>query len=88
MKITYDPDADALAIHFEATGMYVHSEEIAPGVIVDYDADENVIAFEILNAKQRAKITDTLRVELSLLAQGHSQPQVAEISITAASETD
>ena len=52
MNANYDAEVDAIAIRW--SGVKVdESDEIEPGVIVDYDADGTVIGVEILNASQR-----------------------------------
>jgi len=40
-------------------------DEDKPGVILDYDADGNVISFEILDASTR--VTDPRRVDFRLM---------------------
>ena len=46
---TYDPEADAIAVRFAPDGArYVESEEVAPGVVLDYDAEGRVIGVELL----------------------------------------
>ncbi len=52
MKVTYDPQVDALRIRF-ASAPIEESDEDKPGVIIDYDKDGNVVALEILDASQR-----------------------------------
>lgn len=54
MKIEFDPIADALYVEL-ADGEVEESEEIKPGVIMDYDADGNVIGVEVLYVSKRAK---------------------------------
>ena len=54
MVATYDADADIVMVYFGKT-KYHSSEEIHPGIIVDFDADGRMISLEILNAK--AKLT-------------------------------
>ena len=52
MKISYDPEVDALTIRL-AQGQVSDSEMISPGVIVDYDAHDQIIGVEILSVKKR-----------------------------------
>jgi uncharacterized protein YuzE len=52
MKISYDPDADAMNIVFQK-GKYEISKEIADGIIIDYTKDGKVISIEILDVKKR-----------------------------------
>jgi uncharacterized protein YuzE len=43
MKISYDPEVDAMNIKFQS-GKYSISNEIADGIIVDYTKDGRVIS--------------------------------------------
>jgi uncharacterized protein YuzE len=48
-KATYDPEADAISVRFAPSGTtYAESEEVAPGVVLDYDAAGRVIGVELL----------------------------------------
>lgn len=52
MKIEFDPIADAL--YLELTDSEVEkTEEIKPGVMIDYDADGNIIGVEVLYVSKR-----------------------------------
>lgn len=52
MKIEFDPIADALYIEL-ADGEIEKTEEIGPGVILDYDANGNVLGLEMLYISKR-----------------------------------
>jgi uncharacterized protein YuzE len=52
MKVTYDPETDILRVLF-GNGQIEESDEDKPGVILDYDKDENVVGLEILDASKR-----------------------------------
>ncbi len=52
MNAHYDTDADALYIRL-ASAEITASEEVSPGVILDFDAAGHLVAVEILNARQR-----------------------------------
>jgi uncharacterized protein YuzE len=46
---TYDAEVDAISVRFAPEGaQYVESEEVAPGVVLDYDTDGHVIGVELL----------------------------------------
>ena len=49
MKVLYDPDRDILQITFIDTTVE-ETSQIAPGLILDYDVDGNVIGVELRNA--------------------------------------
>lgn len=52
-KATYDPDADAIGVSFKPDGVeYAESEEVAPGLVLDYGADGRVIGVEILGVRR------------------------------------
>ena len=52
MKVTYDPEVDALTIVLSNV-VVEESDETKPGVILDYDAAGNIVGLEILNASKR-----------------------------------
>lgn len=51
ISIEYDPTVDAAYFQLTETEIGIDSEEIADGIIVDYDQDDNVIAVELLGVK-------------------------------------
>jgi uncharacterized protein YuzE len=51
MKITYDPEVDALYIRFRETT--VTTQHLAEGLAADYDADGRLAGIEILDAIKR-----------------------------------
>ncbi len=47
-RASYDPEADAIGIRFKPEGAeYETSEEIAPGIVLDYDKQGRVIGVEL-----------------------------------------
>ena len=67
MKITYDPEADAMNIIFQK-GKYDISKEIAEGIIVDYTKDGKVISIEILDVKKRMPLKSVEDITVSIPA--------------------
>jgi uncharacterized protein YuzE len=51
MKTIYDADADALYVRFSDVSI-VESEEVADGVVLDFDADGRIVAIELLDASK------------------------------------
>lgn len=53
MKLEFDPEADA--VYLEITPADVErSEQIKPGVVIDYDIDGNVVGVEVLYVSKKA----------------------------------
>ncbi len=57
MIFEYYPDTDMLYIRLRE-GESVESEEVAPDIVVDYDAHNRVIGIEIENASQHIDLTN------------------------------
>jgi uncharacterized protein YuzE len=51
MKVSYDPETDALYVRF-AKAPVCESDEVRPGVVLDYDPDGRIVALEILDASR------------------------------------
>lgn len=51
MRITYDPEVDALYIRFIETT--VTTKHVAEGIAVDYAADGRIAGIEVLDARTR-----------------------------------
>jgi uncharacterized protein YuzE len=52
MKVTYDAEVDVLRIILSDHPVD-ESDEERRGIIIDYDADGNIVSLEILDASQR-----------------------------------
>jgi uncharacterized protein YuzE len=63
MIFQYYPDTDMLYIQL-ATGVSTESEEVAPGIVLDFDERNQVIGIEIEDA---STFIDLSRLELSAL---------------------
>jgi uncharacterized protein YuzE len=57
MKIQLDKKADALYFRLDESNI-VESEEIEPGVVLDFDKDNNVIGVEFLQISTRTSKQD------------------------------
>lgn len=53
MKLKVDPEADALYLRLDESRI-VESEEVAPGVVLDYNEQDQVVGVEILGISKRA----------------------------------
>lgn len=61
MKLTVDPEADALYLRLNDAEI-ADSEQVASGVILDYDARDNVVGVEMLHLSKRARKVDLQRL--------------------------
>jgi YD repeat-containing protein len=61
MKVCYDARTDTLSLIFRAGSPISESDEEKPGIILDYDADGNLVSIEILDASDR--VTEADKVE-------------------------
>jgi len=52
MKVTVDKEADALYMRLSDTRIH-DSEEVKPGVILDYDEQNNLVGIELLRISER-----------------------------------
>ena len=52
MKCRVDREADALYLRLDDSTI-VESEEVAPGIVLDFDEHEQVVGIEILQISQR-----------------------------------
>ena len=55
MLLNYDPETDMLYIGLRG-GPSVESEEIAPGFVLDFDTEGNVVGIEIEDASRKVEL--------------------------------
>ena len=55
MKLNYYPDTDSLYIDLSEQ-VSVESREISEGVVLDYDADGNLVGIDIDNASDKVEL--------------------------------
>jgi len=69
MKVKYDQDADAVYFYLLDTEI-VDSEEIYPGIVYDFDKNDQVVGVEVLAVKHRSysEFLDLISSEESLLS--------------------
>ncbi len=65
MKINYDPKADAMYIRLRSTKID-ESDEVAEGIIVDYDVGGKPVGIEFLKAARLFGGRKELQVEMAL----------------------
>ena len=65
MKMSYDPKADALYIRLRKAKIE-ESDEVAQGIIVDFDAGGKAVGIEFLDAAKLFGGRKELQVEMAL----------------------
>jgi uncharacterized protein YuzE len=50
INLHYDPETDAAYLRF-SNQVVRESEEVAPGVVIDYDAEGRMVGMEVLEAR-------------------------------------
>ncbi len=53
MKLNIDKEADALYLRLDESSI-IESEEVAPGIVLDYNEAEQVVGIEMMNLSKRS----------------------------------
>jgi uncharacterized protein YuzE len=64
MKIDIDKEADALYLRLDDSKI-TESQEVAPGIILDYNAADQVVGIEMLNLSRRTPYLDVSSVQVT-----------------------
>lgn len=64
MKALYDAHTDTLTLELRP-GPVAESDEEKPGVILDYDADGNLVSIEILDASKRVSEARSMQFQVA-----------------------
>lgn len=65
MKVHYDENADAIYFRLDQSDI-LESEEIRPGIIIDFNADNEVVGIEILDVKRRVPQSDLKQMQFEI----------------------
>jgi uncharacterized protein YuzE len=63
VKVVYRRESDTMRITLKPDARYAESEEIAPGVVVDFDEGGNAISLEVYDAASEKVDLSKLEVE-------------------------
>lgn len=63
MKVSYDKEVDAANIQFSEAPIE-ESDEVFPGIIVDFTSDQRIVGIEILDASKRFPIETLYKFEI------------------------
>jgi uncharacterized protein YuzE len=65
MRLHYDEQADALYLRLDDSDI-VESDEVQPGVVLDFDAHGQVVGVEILRVKERVPDANPRRLQFEV----------------------
>lgn len=65
MKLHFDEKADALYLRLGESAV-VESEEIRPGIVLDFDEQDRVVGIEILRVKERLPEANLRQLQFEL----------------------
>ena len=68
MKIAYYPDTDSLYIDLSGKPS-AESREISPGVVIDFDAEGNIVGIDIDQASKKLDLRELTLTKLPLESQ-------------------
>jgi uncharacterized protein YuzE len=63
MRIRYDEKIDALYLRLDDSKV-VQSEEVQPGIVLDFNAQKQVVGIEVLELKRRVPKGDLKQLKL------------------------
>ncbi len=65
MNVQFDQEADALYLRLDDSSI-VESEEVSPSVVLDFNADNQVVAVEILGLKDRVPLANLKQIHFEV----------------------
>ena len=65
MKMHYDQKIDALYLRLDDSKI-IESAEVEPGIVLDYDAKNQVVGVEILRVKERVPSADLKHLDFKV----------------------
>ena len=64
MKMNIDKEADALYLRLDDSPI-IESQEVAPGIILDYNEADQVVGIEMLNLSKRTPSLDVSNLQVT-----------------------
>ena len=65
MKMHYDEKVDALYLSLDDSEV-VESEEVKPGIVLDFNADSQVVGIEVLDLRKRVPSANLKEVQFDV----------------------
>ncbi len=65
MKVHLDPEVDARYLRLDDSSI-VESEEVRPGIVRDFNADNQVVGIDILKVKDRVPLANLQQIQFEV----------------------
>jgi uncharacterized protein YuzE len=65
MRLHFDEKADALYLRLDDSSV-VESEEVRPGIVLDFDQRNQVVGIEILRVKERVPLAKLRQIQFEV----------------------
>ena len=65
MRMHYDEQADALYLRLDDSKI-IDSEEVQPGIVLDFNAERQVVGIEVLRLKERVPNADVRKLQFDV----------------------
>ncbi len=65
MRLHFDEKADGLYLRLDDSSV-VESEEVRPGIVLDFDQRNQVVGIEILRVKERVPLANLRQIQLEV----------------------
>jgi len=65
MKVHFDEKADAVYLRLDNSKI-IESEEVKPGIILDFDENNQVVGIELLRIKGRVPLSDLKQLQFEV----------------------
>lgn len=65
MRMRYDEKADALYLRLDESKI-VESEEVQPGIVLDFNSDKQVVGIEVLDLRRRVPNADLTQLKFEV----------------------
>ena len=75
MRLHVDKDADALYLRLDDSKI-IESEEVSPGVVLDFNEDNQVVGIEMLRLSKRAPMLDTSKLLFETALESTSESMI------------
>ena len=65
MRVHFDEEADAVYFRLDDSEI-IESEEVQPGIVLDFNGDEQVVGIEILWVKERVPLANLKQIQFQV----------------------